>query len=274
MPSVLEKRPKSFGEFVALVDKCQLKAGRSLWFRGTGKSNHKLQPTLYRHGSRTGMPVLEALEKDLMMRFKQRSIPFLTRSFTDEWDWLFFKQHYGIPTRLLDWTENPFIGLYFAVMSAQFKGRIKSNAPTLSFSSEAAVWVLDPIMWNGHALRHQGFDRGVLTPNDEALQSYKPLTKFTDMNVHPVALYGAHNSPRIVAQRGVFTIFGQSTSGMEEAYANDAFPDGSLLKIVLEKTVLPEIRKSILNNGITESVVFPDLEGLAKEIKRDFLFEY
>ena len=48
-------------------------------------------------------------------------------------------------------------------------------------------------------------------PSDEALQSYKPLTRFPDMNVHPVAIYGAHNSPRIVAQRGCFVIFGIPT---------------------------------------------------------------
>jgi hypothetical protein len=220
------------------------------------------------------MPALEALERELMMRFRQRSIPFLTRALSDDWDLLFFKQHYGVPTRLLDWTENPFIGLYFAVMSSPFTGKVKAGKATLSFSSDAAVWVLDPAVWNGHALRHQGFDRGILTPADEALQSYKPLTKFTDMNVHPVALYGAHNSPRIVAQRGVFTIFGQSASGMEVAYMTDAFPKSCLTKIVLEKGVLQEIRSSVLNNGITESVVFPDLEGLAKEIKRDFYFEF
>jgi hypothetical protein len=87
---------------------------------------------------------------------------------------------------------------------------------TLQFSSDAAVWILNPTIWNNHALSHQGFDRGILDPGDEALQGYKPSTKFVDMNKHPVALYGAHNSPRIVAQRGAFTIFGQSTSGMEE----------------------------------------------------------
>jgi hypothetical protein len=34
------------------------------------------------------------------------------------------------------------------------------------------------------------------------------------------------------------------------------------------------MRASVLKHGITESVVFPDLEGLAKEIKRGFEFEY
>jgi hypothetical protein len=272
MPAVPEKHPKSFQQFVALVEKHQLKVGGSLWFRGSGKATHKLLPSLYRHRTRSTVAQLEPMERELIARFRQRSLPFLTRALADDWDTLFFMQHYGIPTRLLDWTENPFIGLYF--ISSPFTGKITAGRPALSFSSDSAVWVLDPVAWNRHALKHQGFDRGVLMPIDEALQGYKPLTEFADMNVQPVALYGAHNSPRIVAQRGVFTMFGKSTKGMEETYVSEVFPNNCLLKIVLDRNILPAMRASILNNGITESVMFPDLEGLAREIKRDFQFDY
>lgn len=274
MATVTEKRPASFQEFVELVEERQATSPLSLWFRGCGKTTFQLQPTLYRHRSKRSLGELELLERELMVRFRQRSIPFTNRLLVDEWDVLFFMQHYGIPTRLLDWTENPFIGLYFAVMSSPFSGKLKAGVPTLSFSSDAAVWMLDPVAWNKHALRHQGFDRGILSPADEALQSYKPQTRFNDMNIFPVAIYGAHNSPRIVAQRGAFTIFGKSTKSMEEAFDTDRFPKECLTKVIFEKDVLEKIRRSVLLHGTTESVVFPDLEGLAKEIKRDFEFDY
>lgn len=273
-PDPPEVRPRSFQDFVKLVERQQLKVGGPLWFRGVGRSAYKLLPTLYRHRSLRTVEALESLERNLMMRFQQRSIPFLTRTLADNWDCLFFMQHYGIPTRLLDWTENPFIGLYFAIMSSSFSGKVTKGKAVLSFSSDAALWILDPIAWNRHALRLQRFDRGILTPSDEALQSYKPLTRFPDMNVHPVAIYGAHNSPRIVAQRGAFMIFGQSTQGMDDTYVAEIFPAACLLKVVLERDVLPSMRASVLRNGITESVVFPDLDGLSREIKRDFEFEY
>ena len=272
--NVQEKRPKSFGEYIALIEKLQPNDGGTLWFRGTGKATYPLLPTLYRHKRHRTAAALGDLERQLIVRFRQRSIPFLTRPLSDDWDMFFFMQHYGVPTRLLDWTENPFMGLYFAVMSSPIKGKFQAGKPLLTFSSDAAVWALDPIAWNRHALKHQGFDRGILTPSDETLQSYKPLTKFADMNVQPVALYGAHNSPRIVAQRGAFTLFGQSLKGMEEAYAKEKFPKDCLAKIVLKRNVLPAMREAILNHGITESVVFPDLDGLAKEIKRGFQFEF
>ncbi|HEX4006247.1 MAG TPA: FRG domain-containing protein [Acidobacteriaceae bacterium] len=210
----------------------------------------------------------------MMMRFRQRSLPFVTRQLSDEWDRLFFMQHYGIPTRLLDWTENPFIGLFFAVMTSDFKGTFNEKKPVLAFENDAAIWMLDPVMWNSHALKHVGFDRGILTPIDEALDSYTPPSRFDVMNLHPVAMYGAHNSPRIVAQRGAFTIFGKGIVGMESIFATEKFPKGCLTKIVLEKGDLPDIRRSVLANGISESVVFPDLDGLAREIKREFQFQF
>jgi hypothetical protein len=271
--AVPEVYPKSFQEFVKLVERRQRARG-PLWFRGAGKATYKLLPTLYRHRSHHTVEALELLERNLMMRFQQRSIPFMTRALADNWDSLFFMQHYGVPTRLLDWTENPFIGLYFAIMSSPFSGKLVGGKAELSFSSDAAVWILDPVAWNKHALRLQRFDRGILMPSDEALQSYKPLTRFPDMNVHPVAIYGAHNSPRIVAQRGSFMIFGQSTQGMEDAYVQEPFPVSCLQKVILSRDVLQAMRTSVLKNGITESVVFPDLEGLSREIKRDFEFEY
>jgi hypothetical protein len=205
-----------------------------------------------------------------MTRFRQRSIPLHSRSLADDWDALFFMQHYGVPTRLLDWTESPFIGLYFAVMSAPF---VPDDRGRLKFQEDAVVWILDPISWNRHSLSHQSYDGGILTPGDDALKGFKPTPSFAGMNNHPVALYGAHNSPRIVAQRGVFTIFGQNVKPMEKAYDSEQFPDGCLTKVILKRSRIFEFRKSLLNHGVTESVIFPDLEALAAEIRRSFDFE-
>ena len=62
---------------------------------------------------------------------------FVAESPKDEWNMLFFMQHYGVPTRLLDWTENPLIALYFAVMSSPFTVETKKDASTLKFFSDA-----------------------------------------------------------------------------------------------------------------------------------------
>ncbi len=270
MPAIREEKPTSFAEIVKLVE--DLLRGREtpLWYRGCGRSEYKLLPSLYRHPTRTRIDDLARLEAELITRFRQRSIPFHDRALTDDWDTLFFMQHYGVPTRLLDWTENPFVGLYFAVMAAPYEVTARGH---LRFSQSAALWILDPVAWNRHSLHHQSYEGGVLVPGDDALKGYRPTPSFSGMYNHPVALYGAHNSPRIVAQRGVFTIFGQNTNQMERVFVIENFPTDSLIKVTLTRRDLVEIRRSVLNHGITESVVFPDLEGLSKEIKRMFGFE-
>jgi hypothetical protein len=270
MAKVREERPATFAEYVGLIEDLQANSSNTRWYRGCARSTHRLLPSLYRHKTITAITELGRLENKLMTRFRQRSIPMHSRSLQDDWDALYFMQHYRVPTRLLDWTENPFVGLYFAVISClQSSNARRPRTPHY----DAAVWILDPAAWNRKALSHQSYDGEVLTPRDESLKGYKPSSSFAGMFNHPVALYGAHNSPRIVAQRGVFTIFGQNTKPMEEVYVKENFPPNCLIKITLKRARLASFRKSLLNYDITESVIFPDLEGLAEEIKRTFGFE-
>lgn len=269
MAKVREEKPKSLPEFLEIVEKYRRTSGGPLWYRGCGNNSYTLNPSLYRHTKAKTPEDLAELERQIMGRFRQRSIPYQTRRFEDDWDQLFFMQHYGVPTRLLDWTENPFVALHFALMGAR---QTFDGAGVMKYNSPAAIWILDPVKWNQHALSHIRYDGGVLAPGDEALNGYRPAPAFAGMNSRPVALYGAYNSPRIVAQQGAFVIFGQNTEPMELAYDTSTFPTDCLVRLVVAPTSIKAFRKSLLNHGITESVVFPDLEGLAREMQRVFGF--
>jgi len=269
MSTLLTKRPSNITQLVRIVEKIQRRFGQPLWFRGCGASRFRLVPSLYRHQVIRKAADIAKLEVDLMDRFKHRSLPFNNRSFADDWDQLFYMQHYRIPTRLLDWTENLFIALHFAVMAA--KRRVTRNGSE-RFSTDAALWVLNPARWNKFALRNQRFEGAILMPEHEALKSYRPREYSRNIGSQPIAVSGPHNSSRIVAQRGVFTIFGESRVPMEKLFQDQRFPQWSLLKIVLQQDLLPNFRESVLNLGFTESAVFPDLEGLAREIQRGFGF--
>jgi hypothetical protein len=140
MAKVREEKPASFAEFVGLIETLQAKCANPLWYRGCAQSNYKLLPSLYRHKTTTAIADLSRLESQLMTRFRQRSIPMHSRSLQDNWDALYFMQHYRVPTRLLDWTENPFVALYFAVIS---RFRSSGARRPLKPRHDAAVWVLD-----------------------------------------------------------------------------------------------------------------------------------
>jgi len=252
--------PKTFAELLEAIESFQ-EASQASWYRGCRDKDHKLRPTLYRHASKTKIEEISILEAELTTRFVQRSLPFLERPLTDDWDKLFLMQHYGVPTRLLDWTENPFVGIYFALAGSEESKR-----------SDVSLWMCDPIAWNRAALDHLSYKGGILDESNQLLRSYAPGTPVSQMPMHPIMIYGTYNSPRIVAQRGGFALFGQGIEAMEKVHELDNFPSEVLKKIVINKEHVGEIRESLFRKGFTESVVFPDLDGLAKEIRRVFGF--
>lgn len=253
-------------EFTEFIEIRQQGVESRLWYRGLSNSQHRLVPSLYRHSESADIEAFAALEHELLARFRQRSIPYLDRQLYTSWDYLFVMQHYGVPTRLLDWTENPYIALFFAL------SKIESSRQSPDTLHDAAIWILDPAKWNRKALDYQSFSGGILSPEDSQVGGYAAGADLTMMNNHPVAIFGAHNSTRIVAQRGVFTIFGKDCRPMDQIYTGYGFPEDCLVQLQIPATALPLIKKSLESIGITASVVFPDLEGLAQEIRWHFGF--
>ncbi len=263
MPKLVTQTVSTLAEFTDKIESYTKDLKNPAWFRGTGSAHYTLTPSLYRHPTLKTSPELLKLEKELISRFKDRAIPHLQQNnYRRDLDYLFLMQHFGVPTRLLDWTENPFVALFFALNGA------KKDAGGI-YQEDSSVWILWPKLWNGVALSHLSYDGIALSTNDENLKGYTP-EGITNL-VHPVAILGAHNSPRIVAQRGVFTIFGVGLEPMEESYEKNVFTN-SLNKLTIPKAAIAGLNEQLFKIGITDSVVFPDLDGLAREIKRYFGF--
>jgi len=204
--------------------------------------------------------------------FRRHSVLQEVRGTFEGLDWrfqtLFFMQHYGVPTRLLDWTGNPFIGLYFALTSAEKKDGKDE------YKEDAAVWILDPVSWNEKALEELAWkDRGPALPDDTEIKSYYPRAKYSPTDIKqiydlPVATLGVANNTRMFAQKGVFTIFGKKLDAMERLYESEVFPMECLVKLVIEKADIDELLATLSAIGYTDSVSYPDLHGIALEIKR------
>jgi hypothetical protein len=260
---------KVFSNFIET--QLPLSKDSTLWFRGSGKTTYTLSPSIHRHATLSSPEKIIELETQIMDRFNQRSVPFLMRPVDKKNDWevLFFMQHYGIPTRLLDWSENPFISLYFALTSAPYEVIDRKRV----YKEDACIWVLDPVLWNQESLKDFSYDKGILSVEDHFVGSFKPRTPYGNIREKPVGIFGTHNSSRIVSQRGVFTIFGKKMKPMEETYIEDSYPQDSLIKLILPKDNIFSLLTSLTSLGITDSVVYPDLEGLAKEIRRFYKFD-
>jgi hypothetical protein len=254
----------SFSDYVRKISTLRRNNG-ILWFRGMSKESYSLIPSLFRRAEKPSRGDYGSIERSLLNRFQERSLPYQNKTFSNDWAWLFFMQHYGIPTRLLDWTENPFVALFFAIINCDKK-------PDRSYKTDSVVWILNPVTWNRSVLSFQGFDGEILGITDSQLKPFTPPADFGSIPDYALAMNGFYNSTRIAAQRGTFLIFGKPEVAMEK-YFEEKISTDCLQKIIIKKESIAEIRDEVVKSGITESVVFPDLDGLAKELKRQFGYE-
>lgn len=225
---------------------------RLLWFRGQTESNRQLKPTLPRLRGKW-------LEKEALLtaRFRQNARPLLPAGApaTTEWDWLLLMQHYGVPTRLLDWTENPLASLYFAVVSMRDRDTRRTDG---------CVFVLDPIALN-KAETELGADIPTLGV-DHLLDDYLP-SRVADSPtpLSPVAVLAERVFPRMVAQSGVFTLVHQAAAPIEEIRSH-AFVG----RMVIPGSAKAAIADELSNIGVTRLSLFPELSSAAR-LARSYL---
>jgi hypothetical protein len=239
------------------------------WYRGHSLSDSfELKPGLYRHQTKTTFDELFGLEDEMMLAFERQAIlhnygGVAATPMTK----LFYMQHWGVPTRLLDWTTNPYIALYFALSGAKPD---KAGA----YSEAAAVWVLDPYRWNHWSMKNISWplERGPADMNHKDVVSFHPKSsperRGDSMYQYPVAIVGAANTQRMFAQRGAFTVFGTDLRPMEVMHSDVGIPLGCLVKLRVPSASIDELLRTLIALGYTDSMAYPDLQGLAMEIKR------
>ena len=111
----------------------QLFASNQVFWRGHGNSEWPLLPQVFRPNPHA--PDLPKYNERVLISAFQARAPSRSHVKVPESEdycgWLFFAQHYGLPTRLLDWTESPLVALYFAVENAEEK-------------DDGCIWALRP----------------------------------------------------------------------------------------------------------------------------------
>lgn len=227
-----------------------LPEGSSLWYRGQKRANYGLLPGLLREG-KEHKDIFER-ERRLLTRFRQRSLAYWPEGYPqNDWEHLFAMQHYGIPTRLLDFSENLFIAVHFALSPKE--------------ENEPALWCIDPVAWNRGTpvLSEFGEQIHILTTIDDESEPYRPETT-RRRNKSPIAIYGTHNSNRIVAQRGTFMVWGEDTKPLQDFAAENP---AQAWKFTIKKSHA-ELLAELNYLGFFESMVFPELSSLASEISR------
>ena len=89
-----------------------------LYYRGHSNHAWKIKPSIGRFTipkSANGFDNRRNFEQSLLNAYKQRAYPYLPFIPNNDFEWLLLAQHHSLPTRFLDWSGNPLVGLYFAV---------------------------------------------------------------------------------------------------------------------------------------------------------------
>jgi len=225
-----------------------------VWYRGHSTGNWSLSPGMYRP------PFNKVSEHRYRHEFHLKALPFLAEATTppvSDWDWYFLMQHHGVPTRLLDWSESALVALHFAV-----DPRADNN--------DGAVWVLSPRAVNERLAKIGSF---IPIYTDSSVAPY--LKRVWDeaeetIPAPPIAIDPPYNSRRLTAQRGKFTIHGRDKRGLEKYQALR----GSLKKIRIPSSAKARLRRQLFAAGVTESVLFPGLEGLSREIRDAYAYPW
>lgn len=222
---------ESFIDYLSYVEK---NYNRNHIFRGLNNLDYSLIPKLGREAyvskCKTDSIVdeLQDMEEQIMRDFIKMSIPHMDLRNLSPWDQWTIGQHHGLPTRFLDWTENPLIAAYFATENSN--------------NNDVAVYVVDKTQFNSN------------TDDD--------LDVFSLSDEDEVVLYSpSYIHPRIIAQKGLFTVHKNPTIPLDRIKINNEFC--AVDKLIISKDILSSFVNDLDWLGINRSFIYPGLDGLA-----------
>lgn len=223
--------------------------GGQIWWRGHSNTTYHLQPSVFR--PREGDGGFE-YEKNINYRFMQKA-PALRNDtpVKDSWfDWLFLMQHYGLPTRLLDWTESPLIACYFAVEEASEKTQ----------DVDGALFALNPYRLNYYQAKLSGL------LNSQVPQAFQ-IAQRAFVSADPSQCKVLAIAPNLIDIRMISQLSGFTIHDERDYLEENVKSDDFLVKFEIPAQSKEKLREQLKHAGLRPSSLFPDLEHLSKEVK-------
>lgn len=222
-------------------------------FRGMSVAGADLTTSLHRLGGDYA-----DMEHHLLRNFRK----YAHRAAVEEdsiWHWMAVAQHHGLPTRLLDWTFSPLVAMHFAT---QELGR---------FGEDGVIWAVDFV--RAHELLPDGLrelleDEGSQVFTTEMLEcAAGTLQEFGELAPDDFLLFMEPPSldDRIVNQFALFSVMSRPTGSLDGWVREH--PE-LCRRIVVPRELKWEVRDKLDQANVTERVLFPGLDGLARWLKR------
>ncbi|MBK6932199.1 MAG: FRG domain-containing protein [Saprospirales bacterium] len=198
--------------------------------------------------------------------------------------YLSYMQHYGMPTPLLDFTTNPYSGLYFAVKNPIFA---PSDRDIDSYCSLYIVSTVNPFFADSISQ----FDRDIAVQPDGAIEYERHLLSHSILFVSTGnSAYKILNNLNILNQEGVFFFSSNAEMPIEAAYKEamldfqnslgaDLFAQYGYQEFFAEcinfhKSLRPYILAKLKTENITSDFLFPDIEKFSESVLSLVLSEH
>ena len=234
---------------------------KHLFFRGHSRISYELIPSVLRGNLN---------EKDIILDFQQYA-PQYNINFDFVYDCdkvLGYMQHYGIPTRLIDWSINPLVALYFACK--------ESNDDV---KEDGRIFIFNPWKYNSEITEYEEPEahkinilaRSLLSYNWnlEVIQEYLQkkfinVTSFLDNIDKPFSFVSEYTNKRKISQQGCFTIHGANRG------AFDKWDEAkkSICYLTIKGKKKEEILEELNLLYVNEYSIFPDFEGMSKMLNK------
>ncbi len=246
----IEVVPLPFNDFFAAIQNARHRTGTErggAWYRGISDGRHRLLPSLLRHKNRHA-------DAEINM-FAEFWTMIEGESIDNSWERLSFMQHYGVPTRLLDWTTDLNAAVYFATSASEKTG-----------TGDPWIWVLNPYKLNELFCNERIIFDTVDRLNFDYYEAAKASRRGTSFpNEQPIAMRPMWSNPRIRLQSGCFTFHGC------ERPLDEVVNSRIAKRVPIPHSAVRTMRRKLIDEGINPFRLFGGVEGLATHIRRSHL---
>ncbi|MFT6948811.1 MAG: hypothetical protein ACJARP_003245 [Vicingaceae bacterium] len=234
-------------------------------YRGHADSSWKLESTLERTiGDNWSSELAKKFEDHYLNLFKSKYHIYNGNEHEpkSKLAWLSVMQHYGAPTRLIDFTESPYIALYFA---------LEAYDPLLK--NDLSIYAIDynAIMDESLAYiskRDSSFKKTrneIIGRQDELFDDVVDRFSYEVVWItEPLEL-----NARIDRQSGTFLISGDKEKRIEDLLTNEMYSEVLIKKFIIPSSIYENIYALLRKMNINAKTIYGDLGGLAKSIKMD-----
>ncbi|MCR5734134.1 MAG: FRG domain-containing protein [Lachnospiraceae bacterium] len=239
-----------------------LKRNRGMYiYRGMSDVSFKMTTSL----SRSCKHLQKELEPAILENFAKYAVASDPLVAGSVWRQIIVGQHYGLPTRLLDWTHSPLVGLHFATCEENLEEMDKHDC---------VVWRMDMaemLLYLPDNYREE------VNKKQSTIFSVDLLRKLTNNSLSQYDIDMQDNAmviieppsmdERIVNQYSFFSVIPMGITDIEDFLDKKT---EKTVKYVIDKSLRWRIRDMLDQMNISERIVYPGLSGLSKWIARHY----